>query len=408
MWSTIWPKRSRLPLSFLFAALFLSFTSLYLQSSLELLSSQSFLDNNKLSIDTHSPPWALFYNIYIPTNKGRIGITRAMDKVQEQLNQIGTSFANNHYSNLTVFYVTIGHPINETRMKDACEKHHLRCRHVQHYDRGSESLTLQVLHDFCHQYSQHKVIYVHAKGTYHNHQGQNDDWRRHLTRAVTSRECLLSTNSDCNVCGLNFYPLWTTFFPGNFFVADCQYVQKLLPPSYFQHCMNTLVEEMINSTTTTTLSHLTANLYNPNNPGNMGVHRYASEHWIGSHPDLIPCDVSPTANVQYWLQEETTTTATKFEWSLAPRHLLNASWFRLNPDVLHDVLSDTRRYREYFLLPGFLFKWYRLYNKVPGPSSWVWDFYPDGDFWKAMVQKYGNRTLLKEVMARHKKEWSRL
>ena len=31
-----------------------------------------------------------------------------------------------------------------------------------------------------------------------------------------------------------------------------------------------------------------------------GIGRYANEAWISSHPDIIPCDVSPYRNINIW------------------------------------------------------------------------------------------------------------
>jgi hypothetical protein len=49
--------------------------------------------------------------------------------------------------------------------------------------------------------------------------------------------------------------------------------------------------------------------------------------------------------------------------------------------------------RESYLLAGNLFKWSMLYNAAPGPSSWIWDWYPDGETWKESVNKYGAKAV---------------
>ena len=53
--------------------------------------------------------------------------------------------------------------------------------------------------------------------------------------------------------------------------------------------------------------------------------------------------------------------------------------------------------REYFALPGRIHKWIELYDQVPGPDSWAWKYYPDGQFWNEKVQKYGNSVLEKVI-----------
>jgi hypothetical protein len=50
------------------------------------------------------------------------------------------------------------------------------------------------------------------------------------------------------------------------------------------------------------------------------------------------------------------------------------------------------RMREYFLLPGNIFKWWNLYDIVPADDSWVWKWYPDGDEWRNGSTLYGRNV----------------
>ena len=257
-----------------------------------------------------------------------------------------------------------------------------------------------------------------------------------MTAAVTSHDCLRAVasassttkrttdsannndnaNNTCNVCGLLFYPLWTFLFPGNFFTAHCTYVQQLLPPHEFVMQMQRLVEQVrrqqvVAANKKKNNGHgrggsFTANLFPIDNPGNMGLDRYAAEHWIGSHPSIRPCDMSVTEDILYWrlggggnndekqqqqqqqVVADPTTTA-MFHWSMAPRKgIFNATWYRLDQDLLAKILAnETLRKTEYFLLGGHLWKWSMLYGDDPKPAydSWIWDWFPDGKQWRDHV-----------------------
>jgi hypothetical protein len=120
----------------------------------------------------------------------------------------------------------------------------LKCVHMQHYDAGFEEVTLQEVHDYCsyqdpyepgptigYPNDHHTVVYIHSKGSFNAHGNLNSMWRPHLTNAVVQPECISMTapgldrntaNSSrlttipgkgstpsCNVCGLQFYPLWS-------------------------------------------------------------------------------------------------------------------------------------------------------------------------------------------------------
>jgi hypothetical protein len=120
----------------------------------------------------------------------------------------------------------------------------LKCVHMKHYDAGFEEVTLQDVHDYCsyqdpyetgaaigYPNDRHTVIYIHSKGSFNAHGNLNSMWRPHLTNAVVQPECISmtapgldrttanssrltslpgkDTNPSCNVCGLQFYPLWS-------------------------------------------------------------------------------------------------------------------------------------------------------------------------------------------------------
>lgn len=131
--------------------------------------------------------------------------------------------------------------------------------------------------------------------------------------------------------------------------------------------------------------------------GFFGIDRFALEHWVGSHPDLQPCDVSGgyAGDLTAWTQPGRS--ESDFIWSMAPHHPLRpgpAYWWALRESRIHYILRDRdRRMREYFLLPGRLHKWIHLYNATPPASSWVWSWYPDRRAWQKRVDKFGTDVI---------------
>jgi hypothetical protein len=383
----------------------------------------------------------------------------------------------------TLYYQTIGKPktITPQFMQPLCQQYGLRCIHLGHAVQGFEEITLHHLYDFCQGTTttttvgdkkrrlqgrsklaaslfppSTKVVYLHTKGAFHNRRdGSNDRWRRHLTLAATSQHCLsyryqrqprqritttakknsrrsanttadddTSTAATCNVCGLQFYPLWTPFIIGNMWSASCSYIANLVPPKQFAQRMQDLVQYNLTSLQNRSLMH--ANLYKAE-PWFLGLERYAAELWVGTHPDLQPCDVSVTADNEYWTRSSSSTAnheksddiiLDEFVWSMAPRSYsentstskstagnnnnnnLDAPWLRLDPQQRDLVLSnETLRMREFFLLPGLILKYHILYNGTyPSNSSWVWNFYPDGAEWRERLAKYGTAAAVLEQL----------
>jgi len=162
----------------------------------------------------------------------------AMKVVTEQFDQIAASYAASaSVSQLIMYIVTIGQSPNEPRLQQLCAARNLHCQHVQHYDRAFEEVTLHHLYQHCQNSSisnkddNNLVVYFHSKGSYHDNP-TNKHWRKHLLNATTISELCLDRprHDNCNVCGLQFYPLWTQLFPGNFFTAKCSYIRQLVPP----------------------------------------------------------------------------------------------------------------------------------------------------------------------------------
>ena len=374
-------------------------------------------------------PWAVFYNIYIPptnlTNRKLDGgfvltnMTEGIAVIREQLGQVGSSYAANYYQNnnnnnnngrdgdtrikattksssttprLKVYYNTIGEPINKTLLDDVIcrDENNLDCTHMNHYRFAYEDKTLNRLHQYCHANPDHRVIYMHSKGTYHDRGGRNAYWRRHMTHAVTHRDCMVPPDDTCDMCGLMFFATPWLHFSGNFFTARCRYINKLLPIHDFMEKMNVL--------------HVTTNKYQrqerflfwifKNQASYMALGRYASEAWSGSHPSIVACDMSEVRSIDFWKKEvPQREIEANFNFSLAPRATdARGKYLHIRRTKRN---KETNLVREYYLLAGNLFKWINLYNgEIPPKKSWVWDFFPNGDIWWNGWLRYGDDVVL--------------
>ena len=337
-----------------------------------------------------APSFSIFYNVYIPTDQGRDGSDRALSIVEEQINQIGKSYATSFEHPVQLYYNTIGMPgvVTDVYMRNLCVPNHIECIHMQHYQSGFEEFTLQRLHEYCHaqphngddtsdhqqqQGQQHRVVYMHNKGSYHDWGGENARWRSHLTQAVTTRDCLQPNNITCSVCGLIFFGAWALIFPGNFWVADCAYIRRLPPPPTFFAQMDEVFRKRQDKIAENPLYSIAF----PDVEGidDHGAGRYSQEHWIGSHPSLQPCDLTSDP-LTSWRQRMRS--SVEFSWSMFPR-----------PAQTNDPTTDWDRPP---LIAGNLFKWFTLYGHAPADDSWVWRWFPYGEKYKQAVKLYGNRT----------------
>jgi len=367
--------------------------------------------------------YKIFYNIYInPESQDN-----AYRIIAEQLGQIATSFLGsnsgfqqpNGESRTSIYYTTIGAKPDIGRIASICKDNNLACQHRKHYDTGFEEVTLQDLYEYCRDQVPEiddtvRVAYMHSKGSYNNLDGNiNDIWRWHLTLALSHKHCWHPPQSTCNACGLDFWPTWTLFFPGNMWTAKCSYVRKLVPPVDFRKALGNNHQQVMEIASKQQPGLLSVGLFQgenmwPPESDRFGLERYANEHWIGSHPDLIPCDMSPRkADHNLWTssKEPRLERPGLLQWTPSPRHdfpigdgINDDFWFALTyqRELKQPILQDEKaRKREYFLLPGYLFKWILLYQQVPPPNSWAWRWFPDGKYWMEETQKHGIAVLEK-------------
>jgi hypothetical protein len=166
-----------------------------------------------------------------------------------------------------------------------------------------------------------------------------------MTLAVTSQSCIDPPDDSCNLCGLIFSHVRAPFMPGNFWTAKCNYINQLMDP--VEHQIETKnVANMVKAMRRK--NELTLDLL-PSNEFSLGLHRFLFEFWVGSHPSVIPCDVS-SHEFQHWMGSIMYDLA-EFKWSMAPRNSEIKDVFFYTQPV---PCSYRQRKREYFLLPGYL------------------------------------------------------
>ncbi|GFH56386.1 hypothetical protein CTEN210_12862 [Chaetoceros tenuissimus] len=140
-------------------------------------------------------------------------------------------------------------------------------------EEGNEKGTLELLYNHCKENLEDTVTYIHNKGSFHP-SAENDALRKFLTRGALSQECA-SMPDTCNVCSSRMSPYPHPHTSGNMWTAKCDYIQKLYDPYEFEERMTNLYKEVLRFSCS-----------------NMGCDRYASEHWVHSHPSVKPCDLS--------------------------------------------------------------------------------------------------------------------
>lgn len=352
------------------------------------------------------PPTAIFFHIYVPTVRDEVksgdhqSRIRALNIIREQLQQVWEGLASTpNMQNTQLFYTTVGQSLDEGYVERICSEFSsnefvLSCHHLQHLISGFEEYTLTALHEYCVENEDHRAIYLHTKGSYHASIEQHRR-RQHMTDAVTSRHCVERAESEgCDLCGLIFLPRPSLHFTGNMFNAKCSYIRKLAKPMDFQKKMSSVVESGRNLLANGTL---VSNMMDAEALCNNGLERFAMEHWHGSHPSLAKiCDLSDSYNRAVWdRKKRRERREDDWHFGMFPRHSATAAWSHGYSHKLVDHIMDdeSKRKREYFLLPGQLMRWYELYGEFPPSSSWVWSWYPDGQFWKEMVQEHGANAL---------------
>lgn len=313
--------------------------------------------------ETVDPELALFFNIYInPTN-----ISASLDIVQEQLFERRKSMA---AATAPLYYVTIGSiQANVTR----CSNCHL----LEHLEKGSELHTLQHMYTYCTKHPNHKVVYMHNKGSF-TMTLRNDRLRWHLTKSLFLADCIENLG-NFTTCSAKFSVSPFMSYIGNMFVARCSYINKLIPPMEFPAALERVVKSLNTSNNETDYLTYGGKDFAITRESWLGLGRFASEHWIASHPDIQPAQVYPTNRFTYKMKD----------WSRKWKPLKRpADLSRKEKNFMERELPP------WYHLPGRIYQWKRLYHAVPHNSSWVWDLYRNIAVynWTLVFELYGNST----------------
>eukprot|EP00580_Thalassiosira_gravida_P010502 CAMPEP_0201632570 /NCGR_PEP_ID=MMETSP0493-20130528/6173_1 /ASSEMBLY_ACC=CAM_ASM_000838 /TAXON_ID=420259 /ORGANISM="Thalassiosira gravida, Strain GMp14c1" /LENGTH=907 /DNA_ID=CAMNT_0048104123 /DNA_START=148 /DNA_END=2871 /DNA_ORIENTATION=+ len=352
---------------------------------------QLFHDDDGL-LSLSNPPLVVFYQILFPPDNKE----KALAAVKSQFdvlslgqfdNESGTFDQNRK---ILLYYTITGGRVQEVDLiSNLCKEKsdRITCRQRGNYDaEGVYGENVHHLHAFCNVKPSYHVVYI---------TNRLDDSLatkiKAITSAVMSTMCLPSEES-CNVCGAEFYPLPFLHFTGNMFSASCGYVNKLMSPSTFENAMTdvagaALVAEM-KETYTTKLFPLGTRI--------LGSYQHSIDHWIGAHPDLKPCDIAPTSTDKL---DETILDQMKLysrapaprRGSASPGYLVSNSEWRERESKSR--LKRTISLREYYYLAGNIFRWKRLYDKLPNANSWVWEWFPDGQLWELAARTSGENAV---------------
>jgi hypothetical protein len=166
-------------------------------------------------------------------------------------------------------------------------------------------------------------------------------------------------------------------------VASCDYIKGLVPPKDFGPKITAASGAIKDLASQDRLSMRMSDFSNTM----MGLGRYANQQWIGTHPDVVPCQVSNAeARLEMWRNRDAATFNSTLSGQAAPVNSLNETklkWLR----HLEAVQDEEGRRREICLLPGLFQYWNHLYGGArPRPDSWFWTYFPDGDYFRSHPQ----------------------
>jgi len=294
----------------------------------------------------------IFYNVYFKEND----TVRGINIVKEQLQVRASS---DILANTTLYYNHFG---DTNVIFPPCEP----CVRLNVSHSGNEVMTLEALQNFCYTNPSSRVIYIHSKGTYTSTR-KNDKLRKILTKGAFSDLCTnmprkkRDVQTTCNVCMAKFNAVPFHASPGNMFVAECIYVNQLVPPRQFARAREEMMKDLHSQSSpqlrSLGFSSKPSISWQFHRPSWIGIGRYAMEHWICSHPSFQGCDVF---NNSFSYMNPPDTNDLEEGWALAPRDKIRDIKMPLHP---------------FFLLKGMMYAYKKLYNETPPNSSWIFDFY---------------------------------
>jgi hypothetical protein len=140
-------------------------------------------------------------------------------------------------------------------------------------------------------------------------------------------------------------------------------INRLVPPDQFAAKMQ---DYLVKALPMRVLEKLSSGIF-PDTMEGLGLDGYSMDHWLGSHPSMVPCDWEKGIP---WKKGAFSNTTTLHGWG-----------FDLTKHD-HIMKDDTLRRKEFSFLAGLLVKWYMLYGELPPTESWVYQVYPDGEHWQ--------------------------
>ena len=315
-------------------------------------SSPTIIDNSA----RENPDIALFYNVFIPSGKNQ----RALEITRSQMDYIKESTVN-----ITKVLCNL---ITERDSEVPGCNDMTNCFVMKKVNKGDETLTLLDLYHYCLKNATSTVVYIHNKGSFHDSPQNNGLREMHMRALVRTDSCLKSVASGaCNVCSARFSPIPHFHAPGNMWIAHCSYVENLISPLDFEGRMNAMITSL-EANQTLLKEMFPCKEENGVKVGckyisHVGLGRYAAEHWIHSHPNVVPCDVLPQKYRYAWGYGNIPSASEKWEPDI-----------HVGPRFARATNSSPTS-AKWLSLEGRLFEWKQLYNSSPASDSWVWKFY---------------------------------
>jgi len=311
----------------------------------------SFLSVGQSSPKPRPAPLTVFYHVYQSVVAGGENLTASIVKEQMSVVKSSAAFADG----VTLKYVFVGPSGSSIPALLECPT----CHQLEHKNAGDEVITLQHVFDHCARNPSERVLYMHSKGSFHN-MPQNEALRRFLTKGVWSDECHHMPRA-CSACASRFSPLPHHHYPGNMWLARCEYVSRLIPPSNFQAAMERV----------TLLSGAAPPLTSNDHPWELGLGRFAQEHWLPSHPSHAPCEVYSETDF-LWAYNSIPTTTWTPKLHVLPRPDMPLSRYCKAKPVGGDVGVDQNLTR---VKAWRLFEWQALYPESSPELGVLWGYY---------------------------------
>ena len=306
---------------------------------------------------------AVFYNIYIPKERKK----NAFGIVKEQL---AWKQSSRLLQNATLYYVLIG--LNATkRVSEICRSYASSeyCQLLEYISQGDEAITLQHLYKYCMDHPLSQVSYIHNKGSFHPSQ-DNHNFRNFLNHGVfgsNGEHCQAMPLEHCNICGARFSSIPHYHFPGNMWTASCDFIRQLIPPMDFGEKMDALFKSRTDGVPRPSNKQLYRKWP-------VGLSRYTSEHWVGSHPHIRPCDIYSEENYTFG-HHALPDLNTKWIAKLMTGPRFSMRTFRENFLTPNPTYTETIT-GEWFCGQARLWEYASLYNGLqPDRDHFVWNYY---------------------------------